>query len=663
MTLPVFQAIGTGHETSVAWPTHAIGHFGICCIEHPDGTITTPSGWTALPGSPVIAFGAVQLSIFYRFATSAAEANFAITGSVDHNWGVIVTYTGVNTLNPFHIISLSDTRSASSIWWFPGAQTFLDDCMVLNVAGWLADTAGPLSSAPVNADLGSLTERYDAGTITGNGGGVMIIDGTKPTKGVFTFTSTTLTVDSIAAVATLALQAADKTFGQKSLTVNLGRQAMAIPCKQSTAQSFRVFTADSADGKTGKTGLTLAVTLQKEGETSFSSIAPTVTEIGSGHYNIALSTTHMNTVGLTSLRATATGADPADCPNCIDVIAYDKTSATRGTSGTALPAVAAEAAGGLHTIGTGAGQINVAGGRADADVKFFGGTVAPAPTVAGIPKAEASGGSIASVSGAVGSVTGAVGSVTGNVGGNVVGTVASVVGAVGSVVGNVGGNVVGTVASVVGNVGGNVLGTVASVVGNVGGNIVGSVASVVGAVGSIAANGIARASWAQDAKDVLGEVRRFTAAAGSATTVTFDAGASIVVDYYKNASLLCVGGTGINQIASVSSYSAARVATLDRTVTTAFDATSVFELRASGGGGGATATAVRDAILDYAYRPGRTLRGLFRRLGSVLEKATGLKGSLVSYFQPDGATEEFTVAQNPTSGTREVGTVTNSETP
>lgn len=163
---------------------------------------------------------------------------------------------------------------------------------------------------------------------------------------------------------------------------------MAIPVKQSTAQSFGIFMADSADGKTGKTGLTLTVTLKKYGETSFSSISPTQREIGSGHYEIDLTTTHMNTVGLASIRATASGADPADCPNCIDVVAYDKTSATRGTAGTALPAVAAEAAGGLYTRGTGAGQINQdANGRADVNAVAWNelATVALplAPTTAG----------------------------------------------------------------------------------------------------------------------------------------------------------------------------------------------------------------------------------------------------------------------------------------
>jgi hypothetical protein len=179
--------------------------------------------------------------------------------------------------------------------------------------------------------------------------------------------------------------------------------------------------------------------------------------------------------------------------------AYDT---TRGLAGTALPAAAAEAAGGLYTRGTGAGQIGqttngqadvrvaavandaitaaaIATGAIDADAiadnaidagaiasnaitsaKIATGAITSGTFAAGAINAAAiaadaitdakvaSDVTIASVTGAVGSVTGAVGSVSGNVGGNVVGSVASVTGAVGSVTGGVGGNVTGSVGSI-----------------------------------------------------------------------------------------------------------------------------------------------------------------------------------------------------------------------
>lgn len=81
--------------------------------------------------------------------------------------------------------------------------------------------------------------------------------------------------------------------------------------KQYTAQNVMVFMADSTDHVTGKTGLTLTVTISKNGG-YFTNINPTVTERGYGWYNIALTSSDTDTIGDLIVRATATGADPAE---------------------------------------------------------------------------------------------------------------------------------------------------------------------------------------------------------------------------------------------------------------------------------------------------------------------------------------------------------------
>jgi hypothetical protein len=62
---------------------------------------------------------------------------------------------------------------------------------------------------------------------------------------------------------------------------------------------------------TGLTGATLTITLSKDGA-AFASISPTVTERGTGWYNVALTTAHTDTLGDFVLRATAASADPID---------------------------------------------------------------------------------------------------------------------------------------------------------------------------------------------------------------------------------------------------------------------------------------------------------------------------------------------------------------
>lgn len=96
---------------------------------------------------------------------------------------------------------------------------------------------------------------------------------------------------------------------------------------------------------------------------------------------------------------------------------------------------------------------------------------------------------------------------------------------------------------------------------------------------------------------------------------------------------------------------------VDATATLGTDAITAASVSA------AAVTKIVAGVVAYSYRSGRTVLGLFRRLSAAIEAANGLKGSTVTYYQPDGVTEEFHVTQNTTSGTRTNPVVTNSETP
>jgi hypothetical protein len=81
--------------------------------------------------------------------------------------------------------------------------------------------------------------------------------------------------------------------------------------KQSTARNKMVLMIDSSDHITGKTSLTLTITASKDGA-AFASISPTVTDRGSGWYELALTSGHTDTLGDLALHITSTGADPRD---------------------------------------------------------------------------------------------------------------------------------------------------------------------------------------------------------------------------------------------------------------------------------------------------------------------------------------------------------------
>lgn len=85
--------------------------------------------------------------------------------------------------------------------------------------------------------------------------------------------------------------------------------------RQATAVNVMVFMTDSSDHVIGKTGLTVTITASKDGA-AFASITPTVTERGSGWYNLALTASHTDTIGDLALHLTSIGADPSDV-SCI----------------------------------------------------------------------------------------------------------------------------------------------------------------------------------------------------------------------------------------------------------------------------------------------------------------------------------------------------------
>ncbi len=90
----------------------------------------------------------------------------------------------------------------------------------------------------------------------------------------------------------------------------------------------------------------------------------------------------------------------------------------------------------------------------------------------------------------------------------------------------------------------------------------------------------------------LGEtqLRANTAQAGAASTITLDAGASAVDDYYKHAIIALTGGTGAGQSQIVNSYvGSTKVATMAAAWATAPDATTTFVILPLGTIPGATA--------------------------------------------------------------------------
>lgn len=242
-------------------------------------------------------------------------------------------------------------------------------------------------------------------------------------------------------------------------------------------------------------------------------------------------------------------------------------------------------------------------------------------------------------------------------------------GTFGQGVASVQGNVTGSAASVTGNVGGNVAGSVGSVTGNVGGNVTGS-------VGSVATNGItatsldatagaeiADAVWDEPRTDHVAAgsfgqslqlIRSGTAQAGASTTITLDASASAINDFYNNTLIEIIGGTGAGQARFISDYvGTSKVATVSEVWSTTPDSSSVFAIESFGAIPGATAPTaaqVADAVWDET-RADHTTAGTFGQgaasvqgnvtgtvasvTGNVAGNVTGSVGSLAAQAKAD----------------------------
>src|SRR5437016_7700218 len=94
--------------------------------------------------------------------------------------------------------------------------------------------------------------------------------------------------------------------------------------KLSTTYTRLFFLVSSTDHVSAKTGASPTVNLSKAGG-SFAAAGGAVTEIGSGWYKIALTTTDTNTLGDLAFHITASGADDTDFVD--QVVAIDLTDA------------------------------------------------------------------------------------------------------------------------------------------------------------------------------------------------------------------------------------------------------------------------------------------------------------------------------------------------
>lgn len=151
---------------------------------------------------------------------------------------------------------------------------------------------------------------------------------------------------------------------------------------EATAAQRRVpiHLVDATDGITPETGEATGQPQISKNGGAFANTTATLTAIGNGAYYVELTATELNTVGFIVVRFKS--ANTAEAQVVGQVVSFDPYDAVRAGL-TALPNANAEAAGGLYTRGTGAGQINQdANGRIDTRVANMASAVVTAASIA-----------------------------------------------------------------------------------------------------------------------------------------------------------------------------------------------------------------------------------------------------------------------------------------
>ena len=387
MPAPVFQAVGAQQNSAtasqnVSWPTHQTNDIGLMVIETSGGgtTLTPPTGWAAIPGTPVVDVATAagsKLHVWWKRAASSAEAAVATGfGTSDHVVSRIYTFRGcITTGNPWDVTTTGTKTTTSTTATVPAVTTTVDESLVVMIVGRPDDSTSTTHfGVPVNATLTGLAEAGEAGTNNGDGGGFVVSYGTDATPGSTGTSTLTKTASTTDTYVVLALRQPPRTL---TLTTETGRFIAAKRSSRLSTQFISTTTAVNwtAGHQADDVGILMAYTsgtsttpLSVAGYTYASS--PIF--IGSGdpyvvHILYKIATTSSETVQVSTL-ATHTIVRNADLSK-LSSLTFTTSSASSGTFS-------------CPTISSSAGAlffadfiVAIAGGGANANIQQITGEV------------------------------------------------------------------------------------------------------------------------------------------------------------------------------------------------------------------------------------------------------------------------------------------------
>src|SRR3990167_3381302 len=231
-----FRAAGTvgagvGNVTYGLPTGHALNDILLLYVETsaqtPPATFP-PTGWVEVADSPQAtpsvnagaAAANTQIHVLWK-RHDGSETDPTVVDPGNHQVGVIVAYTGcVTTGDPWDVTAGGASATNDTALTVGGDTTTVANTMVVIGVGLslgITNAGDQCIGSWANADLGSIAERADYLTLSGNDGVIAVVEGTKAAAGLFGNTTATLTSNSRKAWHVLALKPA-----AGGLSVNAG---------------------------------------------------------------------------------------------------------------------------------------------------------------------------------------------------------------------------------------------------------------------------------------------------------------------------------------------------------------------------------------------------------------------------------------------------------
>ena len=214
MAYPTIEAVGAefssagGQTRACTLPTHQADDVLVIAVRNrTDADLTFGQNTAGFVKLARIGASLRGLNVYWVRATSSSTTNPTITCVTNHQIGSSLCIRGCPTTgDPFDTPATRDISTATSAWSWDQVTSSTNESLICFFGGASRDATGAWMGSLTNSNLVSLTEHFDSGITTNNGGGLYIGSGGKATAGATGATTGTAIGSFLGDVITVAFK-------------------------------------------------------------------------------------------------------------------------------------------------------------------------------------------------------------------------------------------------------------------------------------------------------------------------------------------------------------------------------------------------------------------------------------------------------------------------